>query len=35
MNILLFGAKGQVGWQLERSLAVLGQVTALDRSRTA
>ncbi|MDD2547533.1 MAG: dTDP-4-dehydrorhamnose reductase [Burkholderiaceae bacterium] len=30
MNILLFGQSGQVGWELQRSLAVLGQVTALD-----
>ncbi len=31
MKILLFGARGQVGWQLQRSLAVLGEVVALDR----
>mgnify|MGYP001026638629 FL=1 len=30
MNILLFGSGGQVGWELQRSLSVLGQVTALD-----
>jgi len=30
MNILLFGKNGQVGWELQRSLAVLGTVTALD-----
>ena len=30
MNILLFGKGGQVGWELQRSLAVLGPVTALD-----
>ena len=30
MNILLLGRGGQVGWELQRSLAVLGQVTALD-----
>ena len=29
MNILLFGKSGQVGWELQRSLSVLGQVTAL------
>jgi len=29
MNILLFGKGGQVGWELQRSLAVLGRVTAL------
>ncbi len=30
MNILLLGSGGQVGWELQRSLAVLGRVTALD-----
>ena len=30
MNILLLGKGGQVGWELQRSLSVLGQVTALD-----
>lgn len=30
MNILLFGSGGQVGWELQRSLALLGEVTALD-----
>ena len=30
MNILLLGKNGQVGWELQRSLAVLGRVTALD-----
>ena len=30
MNILLLGKGGQVGWELQRSLAVLGDVTALD-----
>lgn len=34
MNILLFGKNGQVGWELQRSLAVLGQVTALDFDST-
>ena len=33
MKILLTGASGQVGFQLERSLQSLGQVVALDRSR--
>lgn len=33
MRILLTGATGQVGFQLERSLQSLGQVVALDRSR--
>jgi dTDP-4-dehydrorhamnose reductase len=31
VNILLLGKNGQVGWELQRSLAVLGTVTALDR----
>lgn len=30
MKILLFGRRGQVGWELQRSLAPLGQVIALD-----
>ena len=30
MKILLFGTGGQVGWELQRSLAPLGQVVALD-----
>jgi len=30
MKILLFGKSGQVGWELQRSLAPLGQVIALD-----
>jgi dTDP-4-dehydrorhamnose reductase len=30
MKILLFGKTGQVGWELQRSLAVLGQVVAPD-----
>ena len=29
-KILLFGKGGQVGWELQRSLAVLGEVVALD-----
>jgi dTDP-4-dehydrorhamnose reductase len=33
MKILLTGATGQVGYELERSLQGLGQVVALDRSR--
>lgn len=32
MKILLFGRNGQVGWELQRSLAPLGQVLALDRA---
>lgn len=35
MNILLFGKGGQVGWELQRSLAVLGDVTALDFDSTS
>jgi dTDP-4-dehydrorhamnose reductase len=31
MKILLFGKNGQVGWELQRSLAPLGEVVALDR----
>jgi dTDP-4-dehydrorhamnose reductase len=31
MTILLLGQNGQVGWELQRSLAPLGAVTALDR----
>lgn len=30
MNILLFGKTGQVGWELQRALAPLGNVIALD-----
>ena len=29
MNILLLGKNGQLGWELQRSLSVLGRVTAL------
>ncbi len=29
MHILIFGANGQVGWELQRSLAPLGTITAL------
>lgn len=32
MKILLFGKNGQVGWELQRSLAPLGELVALDRS---
>lgn len=31
MHIVLLGKNGQVGWELQRALAPLGQVTALDR----
>ena len=34
MNILLLGANGQVGWELQRSLNPLGDVTALGRYST-
>lgn len=34
MKILLFGKNGQVGWELQRSLAPLGEVIALDRRST-
>lgn len=34
MNILLFGKNGQVGWELQRALAPLGDLTALDRHST-
>lgn len=32
MKILLFGKNGQVGWELQRALACMGEVVALDRS---
>ena len=31
MHILLLGKNGQVGWELQRALAPLGKLTALDR----
>ena len=34
MKILLLGKNGQVGWELQRSLAPLGDVLALDRHST-
>lgn len=34
MKILLFGKNGQVGWELQRSLAPLGELLALDRHDT-
>ncbi len=30
MKILLFGKDGQIGWELQRSLAFMGELTALD-----
>ena len=35
LKILLFGKNGQVGWELQRSLAPLGEVIALDRNSTS
>lgn len=35
MKILLFGKNGQVGWELQRSLAPLGELIALDREGLA
>ena len=35
MNVLLLGKGGQVGWELQRSLAPLGQLTALDFDSTS
>ena len=34
MKILLLGKNGQVGWELQRSLAPLGELIALDRHNT-
>ena len=34
MKLLLLGKSGQVGWELQRSLAPLGEVTALDHDST-
>ncbi len=31
MRLVLLGANGQVGWELQRSLAPLGEVICLDR----
>lgn len=35
MKILLLGSNGQVGWELQRSLAPLGEVVALQREGSA
>jgi len=35
MKILLLGQNGQVGWELQRSLAPLGELLALDRNSTS
>jgi len=32
MKILLLGANGQVGWELQRSLLPLGEVKVCDRN---
>ena len=32
MKILLLGKNGQVGWELQRALAPLGAMVALDRA---
>lgn len=34
MKALIFGGSGQVGWELQRSLAALGDVTSLNRRGT-
>lgn len=34
MNILLFGKNGQVGWELQRALAPLGNLIVVDRQST-
>ena len=34
VRILLFGANGQVGWELQRSMSPLGELVALDRRST-
>ena len=31
MKILLLGKNGQIGWELQRTLALLGEITALGR----
>jgi dTDP-4-dehydrorhamnose reductase len=35
MKVLLLGKNGQVGWELQRSLAVIGEVVALDRHQVS
>ncbi len=35
LKILLFGKNGQVGWELQRSLAPIGELIALDRTDAA
>ena len=31
MKILLLGANGQIGWELQRSLSLLGEIKACTR----
>src|SRR5215216_2857689 len=33
MRIVLFGKNGQLGWELERTLPLLGEVVSLDRKQ--
>ncbi|MGE8121788.1 dTDP-4-dehydrorhamnose reductase [Pseudomonas fulva] len=35
MRVLLLGKNGQVGWELQRALSVIGEVVSLDRHPTA
>lgn len=35
MKILLFGRDGQIGWELQRSMAVIGELVALGRDSAA
>jgi len=35
MKLLILGCKGQLGWELQRSLAPLGQVVALERDASS
>ena len=35
MKLLLLGRNGQVGWELQRSLAPLGELIALERQGDA
>ncbi|MEO7639819.1 MAG: dTDP-4-dehydrorhamnose reductase, partial [Ramlibacter sp.] len=35
MKILLFGGSGQVGWELQRSLAPLGELVTAKRGSDA
>lgn len=35
MKILLLGKNGQLGWELQRALAPLGELVALDRHEGA